>query len=128
MNTGSRPDSAIAAARAAAVAGLIGLAVLGVAWELWLAPTGSGKLALKVVPLLPFLAGLMRHRLRTYRWVSLLVWIYFLEGAVRATSDHGLSAILAGGEIALALWLFAACATYVRLRLRRLAAPIEAPA
>jgi hypothetical protein len=56
------------------------LIVLGLAWELWLAPTGSGTLALKVLPLVAVLAGLLRHRMYTYRWLSLLVWLYFTEG------------------------------------------------
>ena len=44
----------------------------------------------------------------TYRWVSLVVWLYFTEGVVRAWSDKGLSAALAGIEVALCLTLFVA--------------------
>ena len=66
------------------------LIALGLAWELWLAPTGSGWLALKVLPLLLPLAGLLRNRMYTYRWVSLFVWLYFIEGVVRAASDRGI--------------------------------------
>jgi uncharacterized membrane protein len=101
-----------------AVASLLGLIVLGLAWELWLAPTGSGTLALKVVPLAIPLVGLLKRRLYTYRWVSLLVWIYFAEGVVRATSDRGVSAVLAGIEVVLCLVLFTACALHVRWRLK----------
>ncbi len=54
----------------------------------------------------------------TYRWLSLVVWLYFIEGVVRATGDGGLSAWLAGIEIVLCLLLFAACAWHVRWRLR----------
>lgn len=104
-----------------AVASLLGLIVLGLAWELWLAPTGSGTLALKVLPLTIPLAGLLKRRLYTFRWVSLLVWLYFAEGVVRATTDSGLSAVLAGLEVALCLCLFAACAAHVRWRLQRAA-------
>ena len=100
---------------ALACAGL--LVLLGLAWELWLAPTGRGTLALKVLPLAAALPGLARRRLYTYRWVALLVWIYFTEGVVRATSDAGLSARLAMGEIGLCLLLFAACVVHVRWRL-----------
>jgi uncharacterized membrane protein len=107
----------IAWTRALAVAGLLGLIVLGLAWELWLAPTGRGTLALKVLPLAIPLAGLLKNRLYTYRWVSLLVWLYFTEGVVRATSDVGLSAQLAMVEVLLCLLLFAACAGHVRWRL-----------
>ena len=33
--------------------------------------------------------GLLRNRMYTYRWLSLLVWLYFTEGVVRAASDRG---------------------------------------
>lgn len=115
-------DHVVRATRALAVGSLIGLIVLGLGWELWWAPTGSGTLAVKVVPLLFPLSGLLRHRMYTYRWLSLLVWVYFAEGAVRATSDSGLSAVLAGIEVLLCLVLFTACAMHVRWRLARSAA------
>jgi uncharacterized membrane protein len=111
--------SAIDATRALALASLLGLIVLGLAWELWLAPTGSGLLALKVLPLVPALPGLLKGRLYTYRWTSLLVWLYFTEGAVRAFGDRGPSAALAGIELLLSLLLFAACGLQVRQRLRQ---------
>jgi len=101
-----------------AVASLLGLILLGVLWELRLAPTGSGMLALKVLPLTLALPGLLRRRLYTYRWMSLLVWLYFIEGVVRASGDRGLSAQLALLELVLTLTLFAACALHVRARLR----------
>jgi uncharacterized membrane protein len=104
--------------RAVAVTSLVGLIVLGLAWELWLAPTGRGTLALKVLPLLLPLPGLLKNRMYTYRWLSLLVWLYFAEGVVRATSDRGTGALLATIEIVLCLLLFAACAAHVRWRLR----------
>jgi uncharacterized membrane protein len=108
--------------RALAVGATLALIALGLAWELLLAPTGRGTLALKVVPLVLALPGLWKTRLYTYRWVSLLVWLYFTEGVVRAWSDAGLGAPLAGIEIALSLTLFVACAMHVRARLRREAA------
>ena len=117
------PTAAVAWTRRLAVGSLLGLIVLGLAWELWLAPTGSGTLALKVLPLTIPLAGLLKHRMYTYRWVSLLVWLYFIEGVVRASGDRGISAVLAGIEIVLCLLLFAACALHVRWRLRGAAAP-----
>lgn len=105
--------------RAIALVACIGLIVLGLAWELWIAPTGSGTLALKVLPLVLCVAGLLRHRLYTYRWLSLLVWLYFMEGVVRATSESGPSQIAAIAEIALTLVLFTACTMYIRWRLRQ---------
>ncbi len=102
------------------VASLVSLIGLGVAWELWLAPLpqGTGMLALKVLPLCLGVAGLLKHRLYTYRWLTLLIWLYFTEGVVRVTGDAGLSQILAGIEIALSVVLFTACSVYIRLRLR----------
>jgi uncharacterized membrane protein len=104
--------------RALAVGATVALIVLGVAWELWLAPTGRGTLALKVVPLLFPLPGLVRMRLYTYRWLSLALWFYAAEGCVRATSERGLGSSLAALELTLSLVLFAACCVHLRARLR----------
>ena len=106
--------------RTVSLLSVILLMALGLAWELKLAPLpgGTGALALKVLPLTFALPGILKHRLYTYRWLSLLVWLYFTEGVVRATSDHGVSQQLAIIETALSVALFTACAVYVRLRLR----------
>jgi uncharacterized membrane protein len=114
-------DPTMRLARAVALAALLGLIVLGLAWELWLAPTGSGTLAIKVVPLVFCVAGLLRHRMYTYRWLSLLVWLYFMEGVVRATTEAGISQGLAVLEIVLCLLLFGVCSWYIRWRLRKAA-------
>lgn len=116
--SGAPLPAPIAWTRAVAVGSVIALIALGLAWELWLAPTGGGTLALKVVPLLFPLAGLLRNRMYTYRWLSLMVWLYFTEGIVRATSDRGAGVWLGIVEVALCLLLFAACAAHVRWRLR----------
>ena len=110
--------SAIRYTRALAIGSLVGLIVLGLVWELWLAPTGQRTLGLKVLPLLLPLAGLWRNRMYTYRWVSLMVWLYFTEGVVRAAGDRGIGATLAVIEVLLCLTLFGACAAHVRWRLR----------
>ena len=118
-STSSVPlPSPVAWTRAVSVTSLLALIALGLAWELWLAPTGRGTLALKVLPLAIPLAGLLKNRMYTYRWVSLLVWLYFTEGVVRAVGDGGLSARLAMIEVLLCLVLFAACALHVRWRLK----------
>ena len=102
-----------------AVACLLGLIALGLGWELWWAPLrpGGSWLVLKVLPLCLPLTGLLKNRMYTYRWVSLLVWLYFTEGAVRAWSDRPPGNALALTEVALCLLLFVACALHVRLRL-----------
>jgi len=118
MPPSAAADSMLLRVRALAVASLLALIALGLAWELWLAPTGNRTLALKVLPLAAALVGLLKLRLVTYRWVSLLVWVYFIEGVVRATSGGGTSVALAAVEIVLCLLLFAACVMHVRRRLR----------
>ena len=116
----SRPllPATIVWTRALAVAATLALFSLCLAWELWLAPTGRGTLAVKTLPLLLPLAGLIRLRLYTYRWLTLLVWLYVAEGLVRASSDRGMGALLATLEVVLAMMIFVACATHVRARLR----------
>ncbi|MDT8997800.1 DUF2069 domain-containing protein [Paucibacter sp. APW11] len=113
----SQPSPAEAFSRNLALLSIVALLLLCLAWELWLAPTGRGTLAIKALPLLLPLLGLWRYRLYTFRWLSLLVWVYFAEGAVRATSEHGLSAWMAVGELLLSVAIFVACALQVRLRL-----------
>ncbi len=117
----TRPSPAVQATRLVAVASLLALIALGLAWELWLAPLrpGGSWLALKVAPLLLPLPGLLRYRMLTYRWVALFVWLYFVEGVVRATGDSAPSWQLAVLEVALVLLLFAACTAHVRLRQRQ---------
>ena len=112
------PDRVVRTPRAVALAALIALIALGLAWELWLAPTGRGTLALKVLPLVFCVAGLWRHRMYTFRWLSLLIWLYVMEGVVRATSESGLGAALALAEVVLSLLLFAVAGIYIRWRLR----------
>jgi uncharacterized membrane protein len=114
--------------RRLAVGSLVGLIVLGLAWELWLAPIkpGGSLLALKVLPLCLPLAGLLKNRMYTYRWVSLLVWLYFTEGVVRATSDRAPSLYFAIAEVVLCLVLFTATAMHVRLRFKHAALSVSA--
>lgn len=118
-DTPALPDRTTFVTRNIAVASLLALIVLGLAWELWLAPTGQRTWALKVLPLAIPLAGFLKYRMRTYRWVSLLVWLYFTEGVVRATSERGTSAWLAALQVLLCVVLFTACAWHVRWRLKR---------
>ena len=106
-----------ALSRNLALGSLVALFFLCLAWELWLAPTGRGTLAIKALPLLLPMLGLWRYRLYTFRWLSLMVWLYFAEGAVRATSESGPSVWLASLEVLLSVLIFVACAMHVRLRL-----------
>ncbi|MES2364550.1 MAG: DUF2069 domain-containing protein [Pseudomonadota bacterium] len=98
------------------IASLITLIFLLVAWEGWLAPLrpGGSMLILKVLPLLFPLFGILRGKRYTYQWASMLILLYFTEGVVRAWSDHGLSAWLAGGEATLSIIFFLSTIYYAR--------------
>ena len=101
---------------AVALACLLALIALSVAWELFLAPLrpGGSWLVLKVVPLLFVLRGVLRADNYTLQWSTLLVWAYFTEGVVRAASDAGISAQLALVEVLLSVIYFGCAAFYLR--------------
>ena len=113
------PDATLLRVRAVAAACLLALVALGLAWELWLAPTGARTWALKVLPLALALPGVLKFRMFTHRWLALLVWLYVAEGAVRATTESGPALPLALAQTVLAIGLFAACSMHVRWRLRK---------
>lgn len=115
------PDTTLRRVRALAAGSLLALMALGLAWELWLAPTGARTWALKVLPLAFGLPGVLRLRMFTYRWLSLLVWLYVAEAIVRALTEHGVVRPLALAQLGLAVLLFSACVAHVRWRLRRAA-------
>ncbi|HMW77678.1 MAG TPA: DUF2069 domain-containing protein [Rhodocyclaceae bacterium] len=95
---------------------LIALTLLCLAWELWLAPLrpGGSWLVLKAALLLAPLFGVLRGRRYTYKWLSLFILLYFAEGLVRATGDHGVARLLAIAETGLSFALFALSILFVR--------------
>ena len=97
-------------------ASLIALIFLCLAWEGWLAPLrpGGSWLILKAAFLLLPLFGVLRGKRYTYKWLSLFIQFYLLEGLTRATSDAGLSQLLAIGETALAGIVFFSAILYIR--------------
>jgi uncharacterized membrane protein len=102
--------------RHCAAVSLVCLFLLCVLWELWLAPVrpGGSLLALKAMPLLLPLRGVIRGNLYTMQWASMLSLLYFMEGVVRAYSDPmRLSAMLAAVEIVLSLVFFLSAIAYV---------------
>lgn len=100
----------------AASASLTLLIFFCLAWELRLAPLrpGGSMLALKALPLLAALFGILRGRRYTHQWTSMLALPYAAEGVVRAMSDRGLSQQLAAVEIVLASVLFLSCVIFAR--------------
>ena len=113
-------SAATTTTRAVAITSLLALIALCLAWELVLAPVrpGGSWLALKALPLCLPIAGILRYRMYTYRWLSLMIWLYFTEGVVRATSDRAPSSWYALAEVVLCLVLFTACTLHIRLRQR----------
>ena len=99
------------------IASLIALIFLCLAWEAWLAPLrpGGSIFVFKALPLLLPLFGILRGKRYTYQWSSLMILAYFTEGVVRAWSDKGLSAALAGAELILSVVFFFSVILYVRL-------------
>ena len=96
---------------------LILLIVLCLGWEGFLAPLkpNGSNLILKAAPLLLPLFGVLKGRRYTYQWSSMFILIYFTEGAVRAWSDQGLSALLAFIEVLLSLTYFGCAIFYAKL-------------
>ena len=105
------------ALRLTASAALVALIALCLAWELWLAPLrpGGSLVALKALPLVLPLPGILSGRRYTFQWSSMLILAYFAEGATRAWADAGLSRTLGLAEVALSLAFFAAAVSYARL-------------
>ena len=121
----------VAATRWVATGSLLALIVLCLAWELVLAPVRPGGtwLAIKALPLCIPLAGILKNRMYTYRWVSLVIWLYFTEACVRGWSDPWPANALAMAQGGLSLVLFVACGLHVRSRFKaiREAAGKESP-
>ncbi|HEX5128836.1 MAG TPA: DUF2069 domain-containing protein [Usitatibacter sp.] len=103
-------------AATAAFACLVALVLLGVAWEIFIAPIrpGGSWLVLKVVPLLVALPGVLRGRRYTVQWSTLVIWLYAAEGATRAYTDPGWGAALALAELALSLAYFWAAVAWLK--------------
>ena len=96
---------------------LLTLIFLCLTWELWLAPLrpGGSWLALKALPLLLPLLGVLKRKRYTYQWSSMLILAYVAEGVVRAASESGSAAMLALAELLLSLVFFVSAIFYVRL-------------
>ena len=100
-----------------AIASLVLLILWLVAWETVVAPLhpGGSWLALKAVPLLIPLGGVVRRDIYTLQWSSMVILLYFTEGAVRAWSDSlPLSRMMAWGEITLVCVYFLCALLYLR--------------
>jgi len=100
-----------------AVTSLVILCVWLLAWEIVVAPLhpGGSLLALKALPLLLPLRGVIKRDLYTLQWSSMVILIYFVEGAVRAWSDKSdISRLMALGEVMLVCAYFVFALLYLR--------------
>jgi uncharacterized membrane protein len=100
-----------------AIGSLVALIILCVLWEMLLAPLhpGGSWVALKAVPLLIPLYGVVRRDVYTLQWSSMMILLYLVEGIVRGYSDIGsLSSWLAWGETGLVCVYFVCCVMYLR--------------
>ncbi len=107
-------------AQIAAVSSLVALIVLCVAWELWLAPVrpGGSLLALKALPLVLPLAGLLKRRMYTLPLAQFddLALLHRRPGARH--QRYRPQQLLRLGRVVLCILLFTACTLHIRLRLK----------
>ena len=100
-----------------AIGSLLVLIAWLVAWETVIAPLhpGGSFLALKALPLLIPLRGVLKRDIYTLQWSSMVILLYFMEGVVRAWSDTlALSRTMALGETALVCIYFLCALLYLR--------------
>lgn len=111
-----------------AVAAYIGLIVLTLLWEGWLAPAPQLPpgfwLMIKALPLLLPLFGLLHGKTFTFGWAAMLVLVYMLEALVLVVSHRREAwdwhAVLpyAWAELALTLVFFVSAMMFIRRRAR----------
>jgi uncharacterized membrane protein len=98
------------------------LAAVGwmILWETLVAPLapGGSLAALKCVPLLLCLPGLLRGALRARQWLSLLLPWYVAEALVRALTSEGRARAAATLGVVLATAAFVAVVASVRAQKR----------
>jgi uncharacterized membrane protein len=100
-----------------AVTSLVILFAWLLVWEIVVAPLhpGGSLLALKALPLLLPLRGVLKRDLYTLQWSSMVILIYLVEGIVRAWSDHAeVSRMMALGEALLVVSYFLFALLYLR--------------
>ena len=100
----------------AAVASLCALIAVSLAWELWIAPLrpGGSWLALKALPLCLPLAGILKGRVYTFQYSSLLILFYFAEAVMRLFDAAPASRACAAAALLCSSVFFVACLAFVR--------------
>jgi len=95
---------------------LILLILLSLSWELWIAPLreGGSWLALKALPLCLPLTGILKKRIYTYQYSSMLILIYFAEACMRLADTAVASRICATVSVLLCITFFLGCLAFIK--------------
>ncbi|HAT29357.1 MAG TPA: DUF2069 domain-containing protein [Janthinobacterium sp.] len=99
------------------IASLLTLILWCLLWETAIAPLhpGGSWLALKALPLLIPLLGVIRRDVYTLQWSSMVILLYFTEGVVRGYSDKLASSSFMGwGEAVIVCVYFVCSVLYLR--------------
>lgn len=97
------------------VAALAALILLQVLWSVVLAPLpGARWLAVKALPLAILFPGVARGARKPRQWLALLTPFYFAEALVRALTEPGRHALVAGMAAFVSLVVFVGVLTWLR--------------
>lgn len=109
----------------AAVFSLTALIALCAAWELWIAPLreGGSWLALKALPLCLPLAGILKGRIYTYQYSSMMILIYFAEAVTRLFDAAPASRMCAASALVCCTAFFIACLFFIKNEQRKAVLP-----
>lgn len=94
----------------------LALIVLTLLWDGWLAPLHTGRwlLVIKLLPLCLPLRGILRGKIYTYQYCSMLVLVYFSEGIMRLWDTAPFSPLFAAAEAVLSSAFFVCCLLYLK--------------
>ena len=95
---------------------LILLILLSLSWELWIAPLreGGSWLALKALPLCLPLTGILKKRIYTYQYSSMLILIYFAEAVMRLFDASPAERLCAALSLISCIIFFIACLAFIK--------------
>lgn len=112
MNTSSKPSLPYLAS----CVSLIFLILLSLSWELWIAPLrdGGSWLALKALPLCLPLGGILKGRIYTYQYSSMLILIYFAEAVMRLFDASPAERLCAALSLISCIIFFVACLAFIK--------------
>jgi len=97
------------------IAALAALTLLEALWSVVLAPLpGAQWLAIKALPLAVLFPGVARGARKPRQWLALLTPFYFAEALVRAITEPGRHALVAGMATVLSLAVFLGVLVWLR--------------